>query len=309
MRVLNLITNPDVPPFEQQVDALRRQGVEQTTLGVPGDHRSTDEASSGRSVLDYLRFYPPVLRHSFGDYNLVHANYGLTGPAAIAQPNLPVVLSLWGSDLFGTFGRVSRWCARRADAVIVMSDRMAAALGTECHVIPHGVNLDRFRPSSRRAARETLGWRQAGKHVLFPYPAGRPEKDFPRAERTVVAVEEELAEPIELHTVRGVPHAQMPVYMNAADAMLLTSKWEGSPNTVKEALACNLPVVSTDVGDVRERLTGVEPSRVCRTDAELASGLTSVLRRGDRSNGRSSVRALGLEQMGRNIRKVYESVR
>ncbi len=308
MHVLNLITSPDVPPYRQQIAAVRRQGIRETTLGVPGRHDATDDDTDGRSMVDYLRFYPRVLRASFGEYDLVHANYGLTGPAAVAQPNLPVVLSLWGSDLFGTFGPVSKWCARQADAVIVMSEEMADEVPGECYVIPHGVNLDLFRPMPAAAARQAVGWRDDAAHVLFPYPTGRPEKDFPRAKRVVEAASQQVEGDVVLQSLRGTDHTRVPLFMNAADAMLMTSKWEGSPNTVKEAMACNLPVVSTDVGDVRERLDGVEPSHVGETDAALVEGLVDVIRRGKPSNGRPAIAPLGLDTMGERIRAVYESV-
>lgn len=307
MRVLNLVTNPNVPPYEQQVETLRRLGVEETTLPVPGEPQTSDE-SSPRSVYDYLRYVPRVLSRSFGDYDLVHANYGLTAPAALAQPNLPVVVSLWGSDLFGTFGRLSQLCARLADAVIVMSPQMADELGTSCYIIPHGVNLDLFSPMPQSDARDAVGWRHDAKHVLFPYPTRRDVKNFPRAERVLKAARERIDDDVVLETLQSTPHERIPAYMNASDAMLMTSKWEGSPNTVKEAMACNVPVVSTDVGDVRDRLSGVTPSRVCRTDEELIEGLVDVLELGERSNGRRVAEGLGLDRTGERIRDVYETV-
>jgi glycosyltransferase involved in cell wall biosynthesis len=317
MRVLNLVTNPDAEFYTQQTATLRRQGVAETTLPVPGERTATDEGTSSRSPLDYLRYYPSVLRHSFDGYDVIHANYGLTAPAALAQPNAPVVITLWGSDVHGAVGRVSRLCARVADAVIVMSEEMAAKLEVDCHVIPHGIDLRTFRPFSTRAAREAVGWRQDARHVLFPYPTGRPVKNFPRAQRVVERVRERwrgrgggesTAEEIELQTISGVPHDRMPLYLNAADALLLTSKSEGSPNSVKEALACNLPVVATDVGDVSRRLDGVEPSTVATSDEELVEGLLAVLEHGGPSNGRETVQSLSLQRMGERIRRVYQSV-
>ncbi|MFW5918641.1 MAG: glycosyltransferase [Halanaeroarchaeum sp.] len=308
MRVLNLITDPTVAPFTQQVDALSAIGVEQTTIAVPGKRRTGEEGQRSRSIVDYLRFYPSVLRASLGDFDLVHANYGLTAPAAIAQPRLPVVVSLWGSDLMGGLDWVSKWCSRRADATIVMSAEMQAELSTNSHVIPHGVDLSLFEPRSQRRARESVGWRLDAHQVLFPYPTSRPVKDYPRAERIVEAARERVDGPVVLQSLEYVPHETVPTYMNAADAMVLTSRREGSPNTVKEAMACNLPVVSTDVGDVRERLDGVRPATVSDTDEDLVAGLVDVLERGVDSNGREVAASLSLESMARAIRSVYESV-
>lgn len=306
--MLNLVTNPDAGCFNTQVDSLADLGVESDTLAPPGDHDVTGDVEHHRGIADYLRFYPTVLRHSFGDYELIHANYGLTGPAAVAQPNLPFVLSLWGSDLYGRYGWLSRLCARRADAVIVMSETMASDLGQPCHVIPHGIDTAKFSPRPQEAAQAELSWDPDVRHVLFPYPPVRDVKDYPRAERVVAAAQERLDGSISLHPVVGVPHERMSTYMNAADVLLLTSSHEGSPNTVKEALACNLPVVSTDVGDVRERLDGVTPSAVGRTDPELVEALCTILERGERSNGRAAVSELTAEWTARRIHEVYEGL-
>lgn len=308
LRVLNLVTKANATFYRQQVAALEEIDITSTTIPVPGTHQRGDDMAQSRSTVDYLRFYPTVLRESFGSYDLIHANYGLTGPAALAQTNLPVVLSLWGSDIYGTYGTVSKLCARLADAVIVMSEEMANAVPTDCYVIPHGVDFGLFRPSSQTAAQADLGWDPDTEHVLFPYATNRPEKNFPRAERVVEAARSRLGTDIELHAMHDVAHDRMPTYMNAADALLLTSTHEGSPNSVKEALACELPVVSTDVGDVRERLAGVEPSGVGRTDAELVGELVAVLDRDTRSNGREQSRSLSTERMAEQIRGVYSDV-
>lgn len=308
LRVLNLVPSEASRFFQQQVDTLDSLGVESTTLSVPGRREYDDGETSGRSVLDYARLYPNALAASFGDYDLIHANYGLTAPHAICQPNLPVVLSLWGTDLFGKYGRVSRFCARWADEVVVMSPDMAAALGRESHVIPHGIDLERFRPEPAAPARERVGWDAESHHVLFPYPREREVKNYPRAERVVDAARDYLDTPVTLHSVTGVPHAEMPTYLNAADALLLTSNHEGSPNAVKEALACNLPVVSTDVGDVRTRLDEVEQAYVGRSDAELVDGLVAVLRSDDRPRGRDQVREISRQHTGEQLLALYREV-
>nr|WP_227354041.1 glycosyltransferase [Haladaptatus salinisoli] len=306
IRVLNLVTNTDARFFREQLRVLRRRGVVEETLSPPGRHRVQDAAR--RSPTDYLRFFPTVFRNALGEHDLIHANYGLTAPMALAQHRLPVVLSLWGSDLLGEYGWLSKRCARRCDAVIVMSEEMASELDVPCHVIPHGVNHSRFEPRPKREARDEVGWERDAKHVLFPYPPSRDVKDYPRAERVVAAAAERVSGRVQLQSVYGVPHAEMATYYNAADVLLLPSKSEGSPNSVKEAMACNLPVVTTDVGDVRDRLSGVSPSHVCDSDRELVAGLVDVLSEPRRSNGREKTRDVSLERMGERIRAVYESV-
>jgi glycosyltransferase involved in cell wall biosynthesis len=302
--VLNLVTTERARFFRQQIRSLEQRDVTCDTVAVPGN-TSTDES---RTALDYLRFLPTVLRRSLGSYDLVHANFGLTAPHALVQARLPVVVSLWGTDLYGPYGWVSRLSGRYANAVIVMSEAMADVLDYDCEVIPHGVDIDLFRPMDGTAACREVGWNPDRANVLFPYDEERSVKNYPLAERVVDAARERVDRTVELRTVTGVSHERMPAYMNAADALLLTSRWEGSPNAVKEALACNLPVVSRPVGDVPERLADVEPSVVGRSESGLVDGLVEVLRADTRSNGRTVARELGHDRMGEQIREIYERV-
>ncbi len=301
--VLNLVPK-HARFYDQQVDALESRNVSCTTLVVPGGTGS----EGSHTVSDYLRYYPRVLRRSLDEYDLIHANFGLTAPHALAQPRLPVVLSLWGTDLYGRYGPVSKLSARFADAVIVMSEEMRREVPGDAHVIPHGVDMDMFRPTSQRDARRELGWDLDAKQVFFPYPADRGVKNYDLASQVVDRVDEQMSESVELQTVWGEPHDRIPVYMNAADALLLTSEWEGSPNSVKEAMACDLPVVSVDVGDVARRVADDPHSHVCATESELVDRLAETLARGERSRGREAIRELSLERMGDRILGVYESV-
>jgi len=308
VRVLNFITSRTSPCFQKQVSTLETMGVECDNLSISNTRDQTDETIERRSVFEYGQFYTSAFKRSFGEYDLLHANYGLTAPPAVLQPNLPVVLSLWGSDLMGQFGEVSKQCAKLADEVIVMNDEMAAELDCDCHVIPHGISTERFRPVSRETAGEEVGWDRDERHVLFPYPLSREVKDYPRAERVMGAVSEQFDGDVSLHTMSDVDHDRVYLYMNAADVLLLTSRREGSPNTVKEALACNLPVVSTDVGDVRYQLDGVSPSAVCTSDRELVEEVVNALETDERSNGREKViREMSIDRMGERILGVYES--
>lgn len=307
MKVLQLVTSANDSFYSHQIRALEANGIQCTTLTPPGNYARQD-TDGGRSVREYLQFFPHVLSESRGSYDLIHANYGLTAPFALAQSRLPVVLSLWGSDLFGGYGWLSKLCARWCDAVVVMSTEMAHELDHDCYVIPHGVDTQQFRPLPQHDVQAAVGWDPTKKHVLFPYPPHRTVKNYPRAKRIVDAARTHLETLIEFQTVYEVPHTRMPQYMNAADVLLLTSHWEGSPNSVKEALSCNLPVVTTDVGDVHERLAGVSPSYVCQSDTGLVNGLVEILANPQPSNGRKAAQTVNYSQMGDRLQQVYETV-
>ncbi|MFC6768480.1 glycosyltransferase [Natrinema soli] len=306
MDVLTLTAYADAPFMVQQMDALEERGVSFSTMSVAGEI----DADTDRSPVDYIRTVPELIREAGNGYDLIHAHYGLTGPIALAQLRKPVVLSLWGSDVHGPVAPVSRASAPFCDEVVVMSEEMRAELGRDCRVIPDGVDLETFRPATQDRARARVGWDDddAAYEVLFPYSPARGVKNYPRAERVVTVADNLLERPVRLRTVSGVDHDAVPDYMNAADALLLTSHSEGSPNSVKEALACNLPVVAVDVGDVRERLTGVEPSRVASSDEELVRGLIDVLESGERSNGREAAREVSIDRTADRMLAIYEEV-
>ncbi|THE66406.1 glycosyltransferase [Salinadaptatus halalkaliphilus] len=301
MDILVLTTYDESPFLLQQLESLADRGVSPTLRTVPGHV----EAGESRSVRDYLEFFPAVMREARKDYDLIHAHYGLTVPMALPQRRLPVVCSLWGTDLEGPGRPISRACAPFCDEVIVMTPGMKRRLGTDCTVLPFGIDLERFQPAPQSQAQARVDWDSDEHHVLFPYPPERTVKDYPRARRLVRTVDNLLERPVNLQVVHGVDHDRVSTYMNAADALFLTSWREGSPTSVKEAMACNLPVVATDVGDVRTRLEAVDPSSVAKSDDELVRGLVEVLERGERSNGREAVRAVSQDAVVDRLLEIY----
>lgn len=298
MKVLNLVTTSR-PFFEGQIQSIESKGIKTENISVPG-------TAGRRARSDYIKLYLKQWRKNPIKYDLVHANYGLTGPFALAQPTRPVVMTLWGSDLMGNYSSLSKRCAKFCDEVIVRSEEMAEELESNAHVIPAGVDLELFKPMEQRKALSKVGWTANREHILFPYNPERSVKNYPLAESVVKKANEQLQREVELQVVTDVSHDQIPLYLNAADSLLLTSKREGSPNTIKEAMACNTPVVSTDVGDVRDRLNGVEQSTVCETESELVDALVSILQSEKSSNGREHVKDISLERMGEQIIEVYE---
>ena len=294
-----------------QVDSLAAAGVE-TVLHEIAGWRST------REYFTSLLALPGIARRAGAD--LVHAHYGLSGAAAVRVAP-PLVVSFCGDDLLGrpdAAGRLSgksrmlvnlsKYAAARADGIIVKSEEMRrvlpARLGAE--VIPNGVDLERFAPRARADARAELGWRPDGEVLLFAADPGEPRKNFPLAHE----VESRLrasGRDARVEVVYGVPQPRIAAAMCAADVLLLPSFHEGSPNTVKEAMACDLPVVAAPVGDCEERLHGCAPSAVAaREPAAFTAAVAAVLAAGRRSNGREVVSALSLPAVARRVIAVYE---
>ena len=247
-----------------------------------------------------------------GEYQLVHAHYSLSAFAASLAGRFPLVISLMGSDVFmsGLVRMVIRILYRyRWDATIVKSQQMKDMLQLEkAEVVPNGVDIGLFRPVSRKEAREYIGLPLSVKLVLFGSSADRREKNAELARRAVAV----LNDPdIELRYLSGIPHNEVPHYLNAADVLLLTSKWEGSPNVIKEAMACNCPVVSTDVGDVRWLTGGIKGCFITSLDAEdIAVKLRAALDSDARTDGRARIISLGLDSgsVAERIRSIYERV-
>ncbi|MDL5363601.1 glycosyltransferase [Halalkalicoccus sp. NIPERK01] len=284
--------------FDQQVRMLEERGVECTVVEVP-------RPENGRGPAEFARFYRRVLREALlGDYDLVHANYGLVGPFALAQPVRPVILSIWGSEVMGysnRLDRVTRFAARHSDAVIAPSAAVSRELDRPHTVVPFGVDTDLFRPMDREEAREHLGWDPDTRIVLFPYDPDRAVKNHPLAERVI----ERLSVEAELRTVSGLAYEEMPYVMNASDALLVTSERESGPMVVKEAAACDLPVVSTDVGFVRDVLKDVSNCYIGESADSLARHLDSALERGERADSRDVIDGLGLDEMADRLLTLY----
>jgi glycosyltransferase involved in cell wall biosynthesis len=285
----------------QQVEQLRAVGHTVDVLDFPGY----------RSKFEYFRAAIKVFRRTRqGHYDIVHAHYGVTGLPALFRRSTPLVISLHGSDVL--CGRIdlfiSRFTCKLADAVIVASAGIAQRIPGE--VIPCGVDLDVFKPEPKAGARKRLGLAPDRKYVLFPFEPTRPVKRFDVADAAVRQLVREVSR-AELLPVWRVENREMPWYYSAGDVMVLCSDSEGSPTSVKEALACNLPVVSTDVGDVREimrRIAGVEI--VEQTAESLAAALKRVLNRpaGFVFDGRTAMERYSQQKTVEAIVRVYRRV-
>lgn len=310
MKVLSLVSNRFASFYVKQAEILNNYGVDLTHVSPRKQSPVHDiQVNINRTIIDYSVITPKIWGRFFDDFDLVHGNNGKMGPFALAQPHRPIILTLWGADLLGASWLktgLTKHSAVRSSEVIVRSEEMLDELPCDAHVIPAGVDLEVFQPMDRDVAASKVGWEASTKNVLFPYPPSQTKKNFPVAKQIVEQVNKDSTNRVELRVVTGINHEQMPLYFNAADVLLLPSDHEGSPNTVKEAMACNLPIISTDVGDVAQRLTHVQHSYVCDDWEEMIGQLKIVLETNERSDGRKYVEDVSLEKMGERILEVYE---
>lgn len=253
--------------------------------------------------------------------HLVHAHFGtVTSFLCAVATSVPLVITFRGNDLGDDpdisllrtrLGQVlSQISCLKAKRIICVSHRLRELLWwrrSRAVVIPTGVDLNLFRPQPKDQARALLGWEQGERIVVFD-EGGAPQRKGSKFLQSAIRLAEKTIGPIRLVILdRSVPPELVPRYLNASDCLALASVFEGSPNIVKEALACNLPVVATDVGDVSERLKEVFPSRVVKRDVvEFANALAEVLLDRRRSNGRDRVEVCSLPRVAKAILSVYE---
>jgi hypothetical protein len=306
------------PWATQRVESLRQAGAEVEVLAV--------ECVADR--LGFLRLWRALdARLRRDDFDVVAPLYGsLLGLMCAVQRRVPCALSFAGTDLNGlrdTGGRLvgrgllsiaaSQLSAALAAGVSVPSAQMKHALWwpsarRAAPLTPDGIDVCRFRPRDRAAARLKRGLPVAGQRVAFVALGGtvRTGKRMGLAEAAVARLPG-----VALDVIAKVPFAEMPLVYAAADALVVTSAAEGSPNCVKEALACAIPVISVDVGDVRQLLEGLTNCAVVPPEPDaLAAALASALHdgRGCPEGPQRMAEAHALPSTAARFIRFYESV-
>ena len=319
--VTNMLPTPEDPGFgafvKSQIDSIAAAGHEVTTHWIDG-------RASKKNYFRAVKQLNAILAAK--KHDIVHAHYGLSGIPACIQRHCPVVVSFCGDDLLGTSngrggytfkGRLnvlaSQIVAHHADAVIVKSDRMlerlsSASARAKAVVITNGVDFGIFHPVDKLEARKTLGLEPFKKYVLFVGSPDAPRKRFDLADKAVGLLRASFPN-VEIIALHHKPQTEVPVYMNACDAVILTSDWEGSANVIKEAMACNTPIVSVDAGDAWQLIGGAEQCyRAEREPGDLASKVKRILQAAERSDGRRRIGHLEIGIVATRVVEVYERV-
>jgi teichuronic acid biosynthesis glycosyltransferase TuaC len=303
-----------VPFLTRQIDLLRNRGLEFEIFHFEGR----------RNPFNYLKAFIKIQRKiSSNKFDVIHAQWGQSA-LPILFSEIPLVVTFRGSDLYGitrtdgtysVLGKIltylSSLTARKAKAIILVSAAMRKLLPkisqTKVSIIPTGINLNLFRPLSMEECRIKLGLDLTKKFVLFGGDPERADKRFNLASESLVYVNQKY--PVEFLIARNVEQTAMPLYINAANLILLTSKHEGSPNIIKEALACNKPIVTVNVGDVSERIGSIRGSRITDdSPISIAEAITGVLEEKEFYESRNSILELDENLITDQIIDIYNHI-
>lgn len=298
--------------MHEQIVNYRALGVEVEPVYTPNVRKLGLATRVHRQVLE-------------GSYDLAHVQYGSGCGFVGSLLPLPKVLTLRGSDWYGIGPRtlaerirdaatrtLTRASLSRYDRIISVSERIrsevAAHVSTPVDVIPSGIDLSKFVPGDRSAARATLGEQDdESPWILFSSAAeDSPVKRYSLARAAVDLLRHEYPGAT-IKKMTGVARSLVPTFVASCDVILLTSVHEGWPNIIKEGLACNVPFVSTDVGDLHELARRTPSCHVVEPTAEALAGALSRSLKEGHPELRHLVESMDAEETARLTTEVYRT--
>jgi teichuronic acid biosynthesis glycosyltransferase TuaC len=272
---------------------VKNQGFSLESVGI-NVHYFTIQ---GKGLLPYFRHIRKLRKHlKDNTYDISHAHYSFSGIVAALAGCRPLFVSLMGSDTKkGLFWKtiILVFSALFWDKTIVKSPSMKKLAGLRnSMILPNGVDMQKIRPL------DEVSFEKDNKILLFAAKPERYSKNYPLAVRAVSLLKQEN---VFLKVVHSVSHDKIIREINRSDVLLVTSRWEGSSNLVKEAMACNCPVVTTNVGDMEWLLGDTEGYYITRSEPEDIAGklrmaLEFVKKKG-RTKGRERIMLLGLDSL------------
>lgn len=269
-----------------------------------------------RGKWSYILSIPSIL-HKIrkGKYDIVHYHFGISAcsaPLVKLFTNASTVITFHGSDVMGSrlMREISLFFAKFSDACVAVSEEIkekVSQASARCWVIPCAVNEVLFSESSAASRKK---WNQ--KIILFPSSSLRPEKDYSLFKQVVDILRHNYRMDVVEKHIDGLGRTDVRQLLEEADCLLMTSHREGSPQSVKEAMAMNLPIVSVDVGDVRYLLGDCEGTSVAndRIPETLASEVARLLSTESRSLGRNRLKELQYfsSDVAKKISRIYETL-
>jgi teichuronic acid biosynthesis glycosyltransferase TuaC len=311
-------SHQEVSPFiHSQLISIREQGINVDYFTI-----------KGRGYFAYINAARRLRQYvKTSNYDLIHAHYALCGWTAIlAGVRIPVIVSLMGSDILGEYQGENRIRLKSrfvifttlilqyfVHAIIAKSENIYSRIRRKhiSQILPNGVNLKIFKRDTSVNYRAKLGFKDHYKYILF---LGNPDDKWKNIALARQAIKLVTCKNVELLVPYPVSHEVVNEYMNSSDILLVTSFMEGSSNIIKEAMACDCPIVTTNVGDAKWIIGNTEGCYVSLFDPEeIKQKIILALEFVDakkRTNGRQRILELSLdsETVAKKIIKVYKAV-
>jgi len=264
-------------------------------------------------------------------YDLLHAHFGFSCIVAqISKGRLPLLVTLMGTDVLGHKDLDGKMNFTNKiilainhffgiyiyKTVIVMNSKMKEMFWRRkgpTYILSNGVDTELFQEIPKTEALNYLGWNPEIDHFIFMANPNRPEKNYPLAYNAIEILKDK-GQPVEVHAVFQEKTENLRYYFSAAAALLISSFHEGSPNVVKEAFACNCPIVFTDVGDIAETTLGLEGYFMASYDPEdFSKEIIKVIKfgkNGDRIKGRERIKELDFDKeiVAEKIKQIYSDL-
>ena len=311
MRVLVVCSRRDYSPYTdymapfvyEQMNAVQSLGVETHVILVDGGIKGYLDAS--RQIKRIVRSFSP---------DIIHAHYGLCGVIANMQRNVPVITTFHGSDINDSSLRlVSTLAIILSKESIVVSEPLykRALIKKHLNIIPCGIDTSLLAPMGKTEARTKLGLDINGKYILFSKEFFNKAKNYPLAKAAVKCYNSRSSneKPAELLEFIGYSREQVLWLYNAVDCVLMTSDREGSPQFIKEAMACNCPIVSVDVGDVKQVISGTDGCYLAERDPGIiADCLEKAIRHGKTEGRQRILKDYSSEVIARRVVDLYHKV-
>ena len=282
----------------EQAESLKKLDVEYNTYFIEGN-----------GIFGYLKNYSKMIK-KIKKYkpDLIHAHYGLSGLLANLQRKTPVITTYHGDDINEVQNLpFSYICSKLSKENIFVHDVLPKKIHyrKNTHLIPCGVNTEIFYPIDKQEARKQLGLEKNKIYGLFGSSFDEPVKNYSLAKESI----SKSSFSIELLELKGYKREEVSLLMNAIDFLIVTSHSETGPLVVKEAMCCNTPIVSVDVGDVKDLISDIDGCYIAPyCSSTIAKSIDEVVEKKQRINSRTKILEYSLENIAKRVFNIYYEV-
>ena len=316
LRVLYTTTEWEEAPFiMDQVNMLKNSGIHAIIHKLKGNRNPFNY------FIDRVKLYKIIKNENI---DLIHAHYGQCGFISKFK-GIPLITTFHGSDSIGIVGKRGRYTfigkilkliskiskLLSSKCLFVSEDALKSLNGSKkCEVIPCGINTKLFKPMLKNECKEKLKLKPDKKYILFAGSPSKRVKNYRLALQSFKELKSIKNNSLKIIPLEGYSHSDVRILLNAVDALLMTSHHEGSPMIIKEAMSCNTPIVSVNVGDVKEMIGQINGCYIIekRSPTLIAEKLKAVLDNTKQINSRRVAEKIDLSLINERLISVYGDI-